>query len=321
MKLDFHPASDAAMYVLFDPAAMPDLLAPEAWRKEGIGNWVDATYEEAKRGNIWVYDDNIDGDPHVRVYVDEEPEIRLGRLAQNHLRDSLLHVPSGRIFCMGGEYVNTAQQPYTTPETYLPKEGYLGSEGRIPPGEYHLSAFEVDWEQGDVENKIREHMGEEYAAVLDRDGNRMGVGCLVTAGAVIAGVIAWYNTATWQNFGVALAVLAVVLVVMWWWITGRGQAKEVQEAYQRREAALADWPGIVIVLHRLEKYTVPEKFAVARMGPNAGYRNPDRSQVPKESPWKVSLEVIGCLAYYTAIAFVCLIFIVLGMAGWHWLMR
>ena len=311
------------MYVLFDPAAVPALLPGGAGQYKELGDWVTATYAEATRGNIWVYDDNIDGDPRVRVYVDEQPETRLARIAQSHLHDSLLRVPSGRIFCMGGEYVANVKQPHATPATYQPRQPYLGSEASIPPGTYRLSAFELDWERGDVENKIRQQMGEENAVIFDRDGDRIGLGCLATAGggvlAVVMGFTA-YNSGSWQNFWVTLRVLVMLLVPIWWWIARRGQSEEVKRAFERHDIALADWPGIVIVLERLEEDNLPDQFAAARMGPNARLRNQDPNQKPAH-PSEILRETLGCIGYYTGIAIVCLILIILGMFGWFFLAR
>ena len=276
MKIDFHPASDAACYVLFDPAAVPQLIQGSFGPFRDVGHFYSAIGEEATRGNIWIYYDDGDGDPRVRVYVDEQPEDRLDALATQRLEGSLLRAPSGRILCMGGEWIEPCDQEHLRPETYAPKKGYLGSEALIPPGVYRLSGFETDWKRGNVEGKIRNEMGSGLSEAYHRTQDRTGCGCLATVGAVLLALAvggACYVDNRWQPFYAALAALLPLIAGMWAWIIRGWSSAEVKQAFKRYEESEKEWPSIVLVLTQVSEEEVGESFRPAKMGPSAAYQS------------------------------------------------
>ena len=131
MKVDLLPASDTATYVIFDPAALPHLIRHRDESGFGISTSYDELLRQSELGNALVYQDVGDGNIRVRLYVDEDPEPFLAEATERWLEDSLLHVPSGRVFGMGAEYIPSDVRG-VTPETYEPRKGYLGSGATIP---------------------------------------------------------------------------------------------------------------------------------------------------------------------------------------------
>lgn len=116
---------------------------------------IERFHEEAHAGNLVEYSEASDGEVELSVYVDESPKPELFDLAEGQIEARLLRVPSGRLVFAGLEYVRGGEGVEMADDYRYPQG--MGSDVRIPPGDYAYRAFSMDWDEMErrVDQEVR----------------------------------------------------------------------------------------------------------------------------------------------------------------------
>jgi len=130
MRFELTSGTDAALHVLFDPAAVTPMRDGEAML-DG-----DAVERLEGAGAILTVDEGGDGEARLTLVVDEayDDDGPAGR--HDAFKRPLLRVPSGRLYFTGVEYVFWDGHPQ-------PMLKSLEPHARVPPGDYAAEGFRV----------------------------------------------------------------------------------------------------------------------------------------------------------------------------------
>lgn len=226
--------TDAANMVLFDPEVLP------AGRAEFGQEEVEAA---AAEGRLVHWYTAADGSFRLRLYVEEPVPAELASRAVNGVTGRLLRVPGGRVYFAGVELLLDG-------ETAWRSEASAG----LPPGDYVIDAFEVDWTEGD-DQAFQRHwearVGVLGARLVSGLEVATAVALLVTLGSLIPAVVLLFTRPSGLlEFAPWLLGLWVVILVVWR-LPGVRRIQGVREELQQ------GMPDGVVALRRVEEPEAP----------------------------------------------------------------
>lgn len=146
--------TDVAFHVVYDPEAAKHI------KREDIEEHGEQFFlDEAAKGNLLHYSVASDGGTLYRVYIDERIPDELRNRAFTAKKDLLLKVPSGTLIASGGEYL-CDEHAIAKASTYVPNDYRLATRATIPPGNYLVDAYELQWNQvTEIKPVLRQELG------------------------------------------------------------------------------------------------------------------------------------------------------------------
>ena len=256
MQTRITAATDIATFIIFDPASIPaDAINPK--------RPLEAIETLTADGSAICYSFASDGEADFAVLVDEEPADEWVARRRNGIDDVLLRVPSGRMIATGYEDLCGRGERKYSPETFVPE---MGDTAMVPPGDYAVEAFEIDWGE-DVVHEItaRAIPGDEKLETIF--GTSMG--CVVWATILILPAvlgILWKQS----GFNVALKVGAYAFgFELVFWLIAILVVK-YSKAWRRmndlRKEVESQHPGAVLVLRSLCGAEAQREFKIGKFG-------------------------------------------------------
>ena len=245
MPFDLACDSDAAIFALYDPGAVLHLINAKTF-----DDWAPQIEPEAAKGNLVAYSYGGDGEMTFRLFVDEPIDPELERRAEART-EGLLRVPTGRLVASGAEHLLRPGPSEISADTFHPKRG---AEQEIPPGNYAVVAFDVDW--GDDSEQAAEaaaasasRAGLAVEKVLGPITGFLLFGSILGFGIAGCSVVVGNTTlrelwAALRSYGLWYAGLWALLIAFW-------KLPPVRKALAARARAYDEHPGAVIHLRRL----------------------------------------------------------------------
>lgn len=227
--------TDAATMVLFDPEAAATAL------RESTVVGQEEVETAAAAGDMVHWYTTADGAFRLQVFVDEAvPDVYVSR-GSNRVEGRLLHVPSGRLVFSGAEML------LDRPEEWDVRSATM----TLPPGDYALEAFEVDWSSRDdaeFERRWRAEAGAIGATAVRVLGLFTGLLVLVSLGLFIPTVVLLTKPAKlWEGIvrvGPWIGGAWVFVLVAW-------RLPPVRRINAVRERLEREQPDAVVSLRRL----------------------------------------------------------------------
>lgn len=244
MKLDLHTRSEVAEISVFDPAA----VAGAAGSMDPRLGVPDEVYNKlVDLGAVLTSVNRMDGNPRIRVRIDEPSDPDEMVDAENRVEGRLLRVPSGILFVAGREYVSTIREVAQGYE--LDKDSWA-KPIRVAPGNYRAAAFEMDW------GEEAEEEFERATRPLDRllqnvAATSVGCGCCSVFLVLPLVFFAAYQWGRWEGVWTAAPWAAAVIAVSIFFASVPewfGSSRRFAEA---RDKIDPQYPAAVIVLERL----------------------------------------------------------------------
>lgn len=278
MQFDLEAFTDVAQFVIFDPEVI------EARGDQGRDDFERLIDDATAKGDAIAYSYASDGGASFRVLVGESPPEAWLKRKDFGVEGARLRVPSGRIMAAGVEYV----WPEVQPEDATVAE--------IPPGDYLVDAFDVEWDESEVDMLLRDRV-----SVTDIRLDRIS-GVLLAIG--FFGIIIGLFSIVWSIMGQTWTPVKVagVLIGGYWAIIspflvflffhkGSGRVHKALDEFWK------DRPGEVIWLRPVtdESSFNPGKFGSA-------YVESSRTE-----PVEDTGSVLGCISNAIGFLFVCFV--------------
>jgi hypothetical protein len=270
MIWDVRPGTRKRGWVLFDPAAVQALTRPGAFDASGAERAAEA-------GDMLHATVTTKGYRRVKICVDEEPAEDCTAHAVRPLKDAIIKIPSGRLFCLGVEYMPAPDGTDLQPKYYEPEMSYRGGSKDIRPGNYALSGFDIDWDSDERDQRVAQALGAEDSAnhrTFKRRGMMLAIGTWMGLPAMAGLFVATMYLAQYgwpailpQIVGV-FCTMAVIAGTVW---AGRRLNTPVASRLRMRmDEAQATCPDTVLVLKRLPDDATDAEYGPSRMGVVAG---------------------------------------------------
>ena len=256
MRFDLTSFTDAGTHALFDPGAVEPLPEDSPFRE-----WEAWVRRLESTGSCLTYNEGGDGDTKLKLVVDE-PFDDPGQTRSRLLSGAVLRVPTGRLHFAGIEYVFWDGHP-------KPNLKAAGAGARVPPGNYAVEGFHVDWSgRGPEAERERDAMLQPG----DRQYARRFDGCIaplcvltILAAAVSALLMLclsgrpWASKLAWAAAAACVAAAAVAML----WLTSRSPRMDRWAAAD--ETMWKRYPQFVVILTPLPDAAPLAGFAAARI--------------------------------------------------------
>jgi hypothetical protein len=255
MRYDLTSGTDLGSHALYDPDAIVRIDADTPYPE-----WEQWVRGQEGAGRVLHYSDGADGRVRLKLVVDEEfddPGHRRGPGVEG----AVLRVPSGTVCMSGVEYLPAIGG--------RPPRERMVTRVDVPAGNYHVEAFEVEWDESDgrAERERREMLqpGDgEFARFVNRCALPACVGVMLLCLVFNLGMLFLRKHWTWKlsAIGVSLAVTLIAAGLM------RVMTRcERMRRWEEAEAAIErHYPHLVVVLTRLAGDEVPARFVAGRFG-------------------------------------------------------
>jgi hypothetical protein len=239
MKHIIEAGTDVATVCFFDPAALP-----ENFNERAKQDPYEAAAEQAKEGRIWSQETGADGGYLFHFYVDEEvPELILKHAVDPKAVPSLL-VPSGDIWACGVEYA--ARDPEN--ETGgLAKFPHMGGRCSVPPGEYAVTVWRMEWLEGMIDKAVAKRIGKRGQRQFDWLTRILGYTFIAFGITTLILILASLShRARAQHGGQSIVIAWLALIACWmiWWMFMRVSAC-MERSPVRREVE-REFPSILV---------------------------------------------------------------------------
>jgi len=127
VKLELEAGTDAGAFLLYDPTSL-DAPAESA----SFTARMEQLHAAVSSGHALSYSYAADGSSLLHLYLDQRvPQMVLRRIERTHR--GLLRIPSGQVRYAGIEYLGR------------PATGTMATEATVPPGDYEVTAYELEW--------------------------------------------------------------------------------------------------------------------------------------------------------------------------------
>ncbi|MCK6470686.1 MAG: hypothetical protein L6R28_02965 [Planctomycetes bacterium] len=246
MRVSLNALTDAGAHVLFDPAAIPDLIANPSPKE------FEKVKAEAEKGNLIFYDAHGDGGAIFEIVLNEEANPQTLRYSMRKV-EGFLRVPSGKLWACGQEllYIGSKEGQ---PESWKPKYAHMASEVQIEPGNFRVEACVIDTSEERQEIKISETLSAEEKNKVKRAVQVQNYGCLITIFLIIGLFCVQALPAGIHYLAVSSLCAAIAAV----WVVGRRMKARIgaQEAFKKVsdiEAYFESLPSAVICLTPIAK--------------------------------------------------------------------
>lgn len=258
MRFDLHIVSFDGRYVIFDPAAVEEVITAGRDNSQAID-------DAAEEGRLLVCYDVSPGHRHesplvLRVIIDEPADLEINEVwkKQCHqvLNNARISIPSGWLFGVGAEYMEVSDDWEGDSEKYEPLRRKLVTEGRgVPSGDYLVRGYRIEWEEVQREAQIDQKLGPDAVRTNKLMDRLIRGGCLALALAlmvtplmlVIAAVAGW--GAKWL---IGIASVGALLLFGGLFGIYRSASTRYQQAAKLRYDVESQFPHGLILLQRLE---------------------------------------------------------------------
>lgn len=147
MRYELTASTDAAMCVLFDPAALSHLLELP-WDEISSSEDDGVLHRDQTAGNLSLYSVGSDGTFLFHIYINEKPASEMLSQAVCSFENALLRIPSGNLCAAGYEYLPQKEQGLNSIADYdihalskAVRGGSLGSNCAIASGNYSVDGY------------------------------------------------------------------------------------------------------------------------------------------------------------------------------------
>jgi hypothetical protein len=235
--------TDSATVVLFDPGAIHPLLEHRSFAPQDFE-------KEACKGNLVLWYTEADGAYSFRVYVDEAMPASLQDKASSLAQGRLLRVPTGRLFASGGECIGPRDRHIVSEEFELALP-HMGSNAAMPPGNYSVDAYNVEWDGEAIEEERKRRMGGTHSRIERILGPLSG--CVFFSTILVLPVVLITAILQWGLREASTVLLySLVFFVPGWAITiGFLRSATMRESIRVGKEIEADFPYYVLVLNRV----------------------------------------------------------------------
>ncbi|MCH8823110.1 MAG: hypothetical protein IH984_06330 [Planctomycetes bacterium] len=276
MQMNLDAFTDVARFVIFDPTVV-DSMTGDRDRLE------DMIESATSTGSAIVYSYASDGEAAFRVLVNEPLPPKWVKRRQCGIEGARLRVPSGRIMAAGAEYV--------WPEVNTEH----ATEAAIPPGDYLVDAFDIEWDGVVLNKKLRAMVGVKNIRIANVLGVSIGFGFVCTLIGLCSILWSLFEQ-SWLPLKVAgvlvggyWAILIPVLLLARW-------GKATERVGQAQDELAKEFPSTVLWLRPAEGV---RNFNVGKFG--MGYVE----QAVKEDA--VGRPVRGCMGSAVGLFVICFV--------------
>ena len=255
MRYDLTSGTDASAHALFDPDAVLRIDADTPYP-----DWERWVRTQEATGRVLHYSDGADGKLHMKVVIDE-PFDDPGHVRGPGIEGAVLRVPSGTLSLGGIEYLPAIGG--------RPPRPNLVSSVEVPPGNYRVEAFEVEWDETDgrAERERREMLqpGDcEYARFVTRCACPACVAVTIACLAFNLGMLLLRKPWLWKLTAIACSLAVTLLATGTMRLLMYGAR---MRRWEEAEAAIErHYPHLVVILTRLPGDEVPARFVPGRFG-------------------------------------------------------
>lgn len=232
MQTNLDAFTDVAKFVIFDPTVVDSMTGD----RDSLEDMIESA---TSTGSAIVYSYASDGKTAFRILVNEPLPPEWVKRRECGVEGARLRVPSGSIMAAGAEHVwPKVNTEHTT-------------EATIPPGDYLVDAFDIDWDEDVLDAKRRAMVGAKNVRIADVLGVLVGLGLF----GIFIGLcsIAWsLFEQTWTPLKVAgvlvggyWAILIPVLLLARW-------GKATERVGQAQDELSKEFPSTVLWLRPAE---------------------------------------------------------------------
>lgn len=244
MRYVIEAGTDVAMLCAFDPGALP------ADFEARMGDDAVATMEDLEREDrLWWKETGADGGYIVHFYVEERRPEEMARYCTHERVLDPFPIPHGTLWCCGAEYA--ARDPAAglagTTKRGLEQFPHMGAKVEVTPGDYVLSAWEVEWPEEHLEDHIRANLGS-TAAARGRFLGPLAV-AMFLLGAASCLILVLAKPDVWWAWGTAAAVAVLGHFL--------SRAVETSPAARMRGQLAKEYPAYVFELRALAPPSSP----------------------------------------------------------------
>ena len=255
MRFDLTSGTDLGAHALYDPDAVIPIDADTPYPE-----WEQWMRSQEQAGRVLHYNDGSDGKIHMKVVVDEEFDDP-GHVRGPGVEGAILRVPGGTLRLGGVEYLPAIGG--------RPPREKMVTEVEVPPGNYRVEAFEVEWDENDgrAEAERRQMLqpgDSEYARFVNRCACPACAGLMLLCLAFNLGMLflrkPWLWKLTAIGCSLAVTLLAAGAMRMMTHCQRMRRWEEAEAAIERH------YPHLVVVLTRLPGDELPARFPAGRFG-------------------------------------------------------
>ncbi|MEM7227523.1 MAG: hypothetical protein AAF432_01780 [Planctomycetota bacterium] len=250
MQFDLFASTDVAEYVIFDPTLI-EPVDDELADFEAILSMASTSGKALRYGS--------DHGATFRFVVNEVPPVEWLEQSDCGVENALLRVPSGRLMVAGAEDVlPTLQAAYA-------------NERSVPPGNYEVDAFCVNWDSDEEDDRVRALIGRRTASMSDAVESLVGIGLF---GMAVAGTLS-IVAAILQQTLVPLKVTGILLGGYWALLLPVMLLPPIRRLISRageaRQTVQSDMPSIVVWMRSTDQTSTSTSgvFGAAFVPPKA----------------------------------------------------
>jgi hypothetical protein len=229
MKHVVEAGTDAALLLIFDPGALPgDFDSRAKWDP------IEILKTLTEQGRAYLINTSADGGYLLHVYVDEP----LPEAMQQHAKDpetvGTFSAPTGKLYFTGAEYA------FREDDAPLRKYPGMGGSFLVPPGDYRLTVFNMDYPEDLAEDRLREQVSSLAFGLHQNGGCFVGIAFLA-----FLGVLAALRWTTWESWLLFVFPPLGFLILLPFIVS---RLRLVREADQKYKAIESEYPSYIAVM-------------------------------------------------------------------------
>jgi hypothetical protein len=222
MQSTLEGGTDAGSMAIFDPAALP-LDFDVKYKKDPLAQLEQLT----RSGHLYWLDTHADGSYRLGVYVRDSLPDHLRPFANQMYACDCFHVPSGRLYFTGIEYV------FQSDDSSLRKYPKMGESTEVPAGSYRAEFFEFDYPEDFHEDLLQQRLSPAESRLFARMNTLAPLGCVGFL--LMLGALANLKWGIWAIMillcGLGLLALPIVLSRMPAYRKSNAVYREIQREF------------------------------------------------------------------------------------------
>lgn len=228
--MTLHAGTDAGSVAIFDPAALP-----HDYESVIKSDTIQVIEHLHRTGKLFWFDTHSDGSYRLKVFEKTELPENLARFVTNKEEVQSLHIPSGRLYFAGIEYISR--------EDFAPllKHPHMGESIQVTPGSHAATVYTFRYPEDLEENLLKQNLSAEQLAARNRGSYLVPAGFF--AFAVLILFFFLLPLTMWAMF--VLPVCSAIIGTAVWLIGSR----TTKAADLAAEQATDDYPDFALVTH------------------------------------------------------------------------
>jgi hypothetical protein len=230
--------TDAGSMVIFDPAALPDEF--DTILKSDPAEQLEDLMEV---GRLYWLNTMGDGGYTLGVYVGDRLPEHVEPYSKQMDAFEVLHLPSGRLFFAGVEYV------FQSDDSALRKYPHMGEFAELQPGRYRAEFFEFEYPEDFHERLLRQQLPATQFRAHQLMNALAPIGCISLLG-VIASLV-WLR---WGTVKTIIVVCLLALIALPMLLSRLPSYRRASVVYKNIQKEFCDYG---VLLHSLEHSIAP----------------------------------------------------------------